>query len=281
MRRKNVTTPNLAALGARQRKVNENSGLEIFARGWRPDSFRYISGTAVNVSGEPTMRVLVIEDDRAMAGLLQKGLQEEYHVPSMAHDGRTGLELAGNYQFDVIVLDWMLPEMDGLEISRRLRKDGNVTPILMLTARDAVPDIVKALDAGTDDFLTKPFSFAEFLARIRALGRRAKSSSSLKRLEVADLTLDQGAHRVFRGKQELHLTPTEYRLLEFLMHRQGSAASRRAIVEAVWGLDAEVEENTLDAFIRLLRTKIETSGRPRLIQTVRGFGYRLQEDASE
>jgi DNA-binding response OmpR family regulator len=227
------------------------------------------------------MRVLVIEDDRAMAGLLQKGLQEENHVASLAHDGRTGLELAAGYQFDVIVLDWMLPGLDGLEVSRRLRKGGNTTPILMLTARDAVPDIVKGLDSGTDDFLTKPFSFAEFLARLRALGRRSKASANLKPLEVADLTLDPGAHRVFRSKQELHLTPTEYRLLEFLMRRQGAAASRRAIVEAVWGLEAEVEENTLDAFIRLLRTKVDLANKARLIHTVRGFGYRLQEEPKE
>jgi len=227
------------------------------------------------------MRVLVIEDDRAMAGLLQKGLQEENHVASVAYDGRIGLDLAANYQFDVIVLDWMLPGLDGLEVSRRLRKEGNSTPILMLTARDAVPDIVKGLDAGTDDFLTKPFSFSELLARLRALGRRAKNNGHLKRLEVGDLALDPGAHRVFRGKQEIHLTPTEYRLLEFLMHRQGSAASRRAIVEAVWGLEAEVEENTLDAFIRLLRSKVEAKGKARLIETVRGFGYRLRQESEE
>ena len=227
------------------------------------------------------MRVLVIEDDKAMAGLLQKGLQEENHVVSVANDGRSGLQLAADYQFDVIILDWMLPGMDGLEVSRRLRKDGNTTPILMLTARDAVPDIVRGLDAGTDDFLTKPFSFAELLARIRALGRRAKASLHLKQLEVADLSLDPGAHRVFRGKQEIHLTPTEYRLLEFLMRRQGGAASRRAIVEAVWGLEAEVEENTLDAFIRLLRSKVDGGNKQRLIHTVRGFGYRLQEEAKE
>ena len=216
-----------------------------------------------------------------MSDLLQRGLQEENHVASVAQDGRTGLELASNYQFDVIVLDWMLPGIDGLEVSRRLRKAGNITPILMLTARDAVPDIVKGLDAGTDDFLTKPFSFAEFLARLRALGRRSKASGHMKPLQVGDLTLDPGAHRVLRGKQELHLTPTEYRLLEFLMRRQGGVASRRAIVEAVWGLEAEVEENTLDAFIRLLRTKVDGQNKTRLIHTVRGFGYRLQEEAKE
>lgn len=225
------------------------------------------------------MRVLVVEDDKAMAALLQKGLQEENHVPSVAHDGPTGLELAADYQFDVIILDWMLPGMDGPQVSRRLRKGGNTTPILMLTARDAVPDIVEGLDAGTDDFLTKPFSFVELLARIRALGRRAKASPQRNRLQVADLTLDPGAHRVFRGKQEIHLTPTEYRLLEFLMRRQGEAASRRAIVVAVWGIEAEVEENTLDAFLRLLRNKVDAGNKTRLIHTVRGFGYQLQEKA--
>jgi len=242
------------------------------------DTFQIRGAKSTN---ECAMRVLVIEDDKAMASLLQKGLQEENHVVSVAHDGRSGLELAADYQFDVIILDWMIPGVDGLEVSRRLRREGNTTPVLMLTARDAVPDIVKGLDAGTDDFLTKPFSFAELLARIRALGRRAKASTHLKRLEVADLSLDPSAHRVFRGKQEIHLTPTEYRLLEFLMRRDGSAASRRAIIEAVWGLEAEVEENTLDAFIRLLRTKIDFGNKARLLHTVRGFGYRLQEDAEE
>jgi two-component system response regulator MprA len=210
-----------------------------------------------------------------MAGLLQKGLQEENHVTNLAYDGRTGLDLASDYKFDVIVLDWMLPGLDGIEVSRRLRKNGNSTPILMLTARDAVPDIVKGLDAGTDDFLTKPFSFAVFLARIRALGRRPTVSVRAGRLEVADLAVDTASHRVFRGKQELHLTATEYRLLEFLMRRQGGAASRMAIVEAVWGLGAEIEENTLDAFIRLLRCKVEAGNKPRLVHTVRGFGYRV------
>ena len=221
------------------------------------------------------MRILIVEDDRAMAGLLQKGLQEENHVTNLAYDGRTGLDLASDYKFDVIVLDWMLPGLDGIEVSRRLRKNGNSTPILMLTARDAVPDIVKGLDAGTDDFLTKPFSFAVFLARIRALGRRPTVSVRAGRLEVADLAVDTASHRVFRGKQELHLTATEYRLLEFLMRRQGGAASRMAIVEAVWGLGAEIEENTLDAFIRLLRCKVEAGNKPRLVHTVRGFGYRV------
>ena len=227
------------------------------------------------------MRVLVVEDDRAMAGLLEKGLAEENHVVSVAADGRSGLELAEAYKFDVIVLDWMLPKMDGMEVAKRLRKERNATPILMLTARDSVPDIVKGLDFGADDYLTKPFSFSEFLARLRALGRRPTAAAGAPRLLVGDLALDPNTRQVFRGKHEVRLTATEYKLLEFLMRRPGGVASRRAIVEAVWGLDAEVEENTLDAFVRLLRSKIDQGHKQKLIQTMRGYGYSVREDAAE
>lgn len=216
-----------------------------------------------------------------MAGLLQRGLGEENHVVSVASDGRAGLDLAESYQFDVIVLDWMLPRMDGLEVARRLRKDRNATPILMLTARDAVPDIVKGLDVGADDYLTKPFSFAEFLARIRALARRHSAAVPAPHLEAGDLILDPNTRQVFRGRHEIRLTATEYKLLEFLMRRAGGAASRRAIVEAVWGLGAEVEENTLDAFVRLLRSKVDQGHKQRLIHTVRGYGYCVREEATE
>jgi DNA-binding response OmpR family regulator len=227
-----------------------------------------------------SMRVLIVEDDRGMAALLQKGLEEENHVVSVAHDGAEGLDISESYQFDVIVLDWMLPRVDGLEVARRLRKSGRTMPILLLTARDTVPDIVKGLDAGADDYLTKPFSFAEFLARLRALARRPAAAQS-NRLETGDLTLDLSTRRVFRGRQELHLTQTEYRLLEFLLRRSGGAASRRAIIEAVWGLDAEVEENTLDAFVRLLRSKVDNKHKQRLIHTVRGFGYCVRPEVEE
>jgi len=225
------------------------------------------------------MRVLLIEDDRPMIELLRRGLQEEDHVVSAAADGREGLELAQSYQFDIIVLDWMLPGLDGLEIARRLRKGGNATPILMLTARDAVPDVVKGLDIGADDYMTKPFSFAEFLARLRALGRRPIASSPASVLEIADLILHTDSRQAFRGRQEIRLTPTEYRLLEFLLRRSGKVVSRRAIVEAVWGLEAEVEENTLDAFVRLLRAKVDQGHKQKLIQTVRGFGYCIRPEA--
>lgn len=216
-----------------------------------------------------------------MSGLLQKGLEEESHVVSLATDGRAGLELAESYRFDVIVLDWMLPKMDGLEVARRLRKEKNSTPILLLTARDAVPDIVKGLDVGADDYLTKPFSFAEFLARLRALGRRPSTSPTPPRLGVGDLILDPNTRQVFRGRHEIRLTATEYKLLEFLMRRPGGVASRRAIVEAVWGLQAEVEENTLDAFVRLLRTKVDQGHKQRLIHTVRGYGYSIRQESVE
>ena len=227
------------------------------------------------------MRVLIVEDDRNLAGLLQKGLEEENHIVSLAPDGRAGLEFAGSFEFDAIVLDWMLPGLDGLEVARRLRKSGKATPILMLTARDAVPDIVRGLDAGADDYLTKPFSFAEFLARLRALARRPATAIPAARLQIADLALDPSTRQVFRGRREIRLTPTEYRLLEFLMRRSGRVASRRAIVEAVWGLEAEVEENTLDAFVRLLRAKVDEGYKQKLIHTARGFGYAVKREPEE
>jgi len=222
------------------------------------------------------MRILVVGDDAAMAGLLQDGLKQENHVVTIADDGRSGLELAKHYQFDVIVLDLTNARIDGLKVLRRLRGAGISTPILMLAERDAVPDVVKGLDPDSDDFLAKPFSFGELLARLGALARRTHSPLSKKLHEAGHVRLDLNARCVFSGEREIHLTPTEYRLLEFLMTKQGAAVSRRSIVEAVWGLDADLEENTLDAFVRLLRNKIEVPGKPRLIQTVRGFGYRLQ-----
>jgi len=226
------------------------------------------------------MQVLIIEDDRAMVELLRKGLEEENHVVSAAFDGVSGLDLGESHHFDVVVLDWMLPEMNGLDVARRLRARERPAPILMLTARDAIPEIVKALNAGADDYLTKPFSFAEFLARLRALARRP-ANVRIRRLAVGDLALDLEARRVFRGRQEIHLTRTEYRLLEFLMERSGRIVSRRAIIEAVWGFDATVEENTLDAFVRLLRAKVDHGYGAKLIRTVRGLGYCVRSGKDE
>jgi two-component system response regulator MprA len=213
-----------------------------------------------------------------MAELLKKGLEEENHRVALAFDGLEGLELAKTYEFDAIVLDLMLPRVDGFEVARRLRHAGNQTPILILTARDAVPDIVKGLDLGADDYLTKPFSFEVFLARLRTVARRG-SAPRPTCLRVADLTLDPAARHALRGQREIRLSPTEYRLLELLMRRAGRVVTRTAIVEAVWGLENDIEENTLDAFVRLLRGKVDKGFSPKLIQTVRGIGYCLRESA--
>jgi DNA-binding response OmpR family regulator len=224
------------------------------------------------------MRVLIVEDEKGMAELLKKGLEEENHSVTLAFDGREALEFAELYEYDAMVLDLMLPKIDGFEVARRLRRSKNETPILMLTARDAAPDIVKGLDLGADDYLTKPFSFEVFLARLRAVARRASGPRSAC-LEVANLKLDPAARRVFRGSREIHLSPTEFRLLEFLMRRAGRVISRNAIIEAVWGFDHDVEDNTLDAFVRLLRSKVDRDFRQKLIHTVRGVGYIFRDES--
>ncbi len=174
----------------------------------------------------------------------------------------------------------MLPGLDGYEVARRLRRGQNPTPILMLTARDALPDVIKGLDTGADDYLTKPFSFEELLARLRAVARRG-STPRPTRLEVGNLVMDPATRQVFRGSQEIHLSPTEFRLLEFLMRRAGRVVSRDALITAVWAHDDEVEDNTLDAFIRLLRSKVDRDFDKKLIHTVRGTGYCLRKEEKE
>lgn len=225
------------------------------------------------------MKILVVEDDKRMAQLLRKALSEENHSVGIAGEGVSALDLAASENYDLILLDVMLPGVNGVEIARRLRQDRRQTPILMLTARDTVSDVVKGLDAGADDYLTKPFSFAVLFARIRALERRAAEKPKFI-LRAGDLVLDVAERRAFRGTREVSLTPKEFRLLEFLMRNQGRVASRRAIVDFVWGQSAEnVEENTLDAFVRLLRRKIDETADVKLIHTMRGFGYCLEAGA--
>ena len=221
------------------------------------------------------MHLLLVEDDSKMVDLLKRGLEEENHRVTVARDGVFATELVEDWHFDVVVLDVMLPGRDGFEIARRLRRDRIKTPILMLTARDAVPDIISGLDAGADDYLTKPFAFAELLARIRALARRGPADLPTV-LTVGDLTLDPSTRQVRRGSREIKLTATEYRLLELLMRHPGRGVSRSAILTAVWGLGEEIEENTLDAFVSLLRAKINRKSERQLIQTIRGFGYCLR-----
>jgi DNA-binding response OmpR family regulator len=226
------------------------------------------------------MRLLVVEDEKRMAGLLRRGLEEEGYVVAIAFDGPTGLAMARASSFELILLDIMLPGMDGFSVAKRLRSDGVATPILMLTARDAAPDVVKGLDLGADDYLTKPFSFEVLLARIRALLRRGPTPVS-PQLRIGDLRLDPAAHEVFRGAERIALTRTEFHLLEFLMRRVGQVVPRATLIEAVWGYERDIESNTLDAFIRLLRTKLEGKDGPRLIQTVRGIGYTIREETIE
>ena len=224
------------------------------------------------------MQILVVEDEPRMAELLRRGLTEEGHHVIVARDGRDGFEIATSSTFDVIVLDVMLPRMDGIAITRKLRELRNQTPVLLLTARDAATDIVLGLDCGADDYLTKPFSFDVLLARLRSVSRRGVIPRPAI-LELADLRLDPASRRVTRGDDDLALTPREFSLLELLMRNAGRVIGRDTILESVWGYGSDVGENTLEAFVRLLRLKVDTR-EPKLIHTVRGVGYVLERRAA-
>jgi two-component system response regulator MprA len=226
------------------------------------------------------MRILIVEDERQMAALLRKALEAENHSVVVAHDGAKGLALAEQREFDVVVLDVMLPRLDGYQIARRLRLGGRKTPILMLTARDTVADIVKGLDLGADDYLPKPFALEEFFARLRATARHGAVPSVSTQLRVGDLVLDPATRDVTRGGLNIELSATEFRLLEFLMRRAGRVVPRFAIVEGVWGYEREIEGNNLDAFVRLLRNKVDRSFEVKLIYTVRGVGYTIRVTSS-
>lgn len=220
------------------------------------------------------MQILVVEDERRMAEVLRRGLTEEGHHVVIAANGRDGFEIASATPFDVIVLDMMLPQMDGLAVARRLRAERNQTPILILTAKDAASDVIQGLDAGADDYLSKPFPFDVFLARLRAVSRRGAIPQPVC-LSAADVTLDPATRRVTRGPEELNLTPREFSLLELLLRNRGRVVRRETILESVWGFDSDINENTLEAFVRLLRRKVDTH-EPKLIHTVRGVGYALR-----
>lgn len=216
--------------------------------------------------------ILVIEDDLAMARILQQGLEQDNYAVTLAHNGWKGLELAQRGDCDVIVLDVMLPSLDGLSLARQLRTCGDLTPILMLTARDDISDILQGFDAGAEDYLTKPFSFQELLARLRVLIRGKKSAAPL---QVADLELDTASHTVSRSGVMHSLTPLEFLLLETLMRCAGQVVSRDEIGAAVWGSSTGVEQNRIDVLIRTLRGHIDDPYPEKLIHTVRGIGYKL------
>jgi DNA-binding response OmpR family regulator len=220
------------------------------------------------------MRVLLIEDDRKASKLLSKGLHEEGFVVDVAATGEAGEEQAFVNEYDVIVLDWLLPGKDGLAVCQALRARDVTTPILMLTARHSLADRVSGLSTGADDYLTKPFAFAELLARIRALLRRARVARPPV-LRVTDLTLDPANRRVTRGGVKIGLTSKEYTILEVLMQNAGETVSRTRLVERVWDEASEVLDNLVDVHVSHLRKKIDREPGSSLIQTIRGFGYRL------
>ena len=222
------------------------------------------------------MRILLIEDDIAISRLLKEGLEDESYAVDVAHDGSEGYRTASADEYDVIILDIMLPEMNGYEVCRALRKDGNKTPILMLTARDAERDIVEGLDTGADDYLAKPFSFDVLLARIRALLRRPNEKLE-EILQVGDLKLDPSLKKVTRASQEINLTAKEYGVLEYLMRNKGKVLSKEQIISHVWDFDADVLPNNVELFIMFLRRKIDKPFKSKLIHTVSGFGYKLEE----
>jgi len=214
-----------------------------------------------------------------MAALLKRGLEREGYVTASASDGPEGLDFALARAFDVVILDVMLPKLNGYEVARRLRQRGCRTPILMLTAKDAMKDVVNGLDLGADDYVTKPFSFEELLARIRAVARRGPVAVPAV-LKVGTLSLDPASREVRRGSRLLSLTPKEFRLLELLMRRAGKVQSRDAIVEAVWGHEADVELNTVDVFMSTLRRKVDAEGERPLLHTVRGVGFLVKENGA-
>jgi DNA-binding response OmpR family regulator len=223
------------------------------------------------------MRVLLIEDDRKAARLLSKGLQEEGFVVDVAATGEGGEEQAALNEYDLVILDWLLPGRDGLTVCRALRASGNSTPIIMLTARDSVADRVSGLGTGADDYLTKPFAFDELLARIRALLRRSRSAQPAV-LRVVDLTLDPVTRRVARGSLAISLTPKEYAILEALMRSVGQVVTRTRLAERVWDEASEVLDNLVDVHVSHLRKKIDRETSVPLIHTIRGVGYRLGPD---
>jgi len=221
------------------------------------------------------VRVLLVEDEARIASFIRKGLQEEQYVVDVAEDGDVALDFAVSAEYDLIILDVMLPRRNGFQVCGELRQRGMKTPVLMLTARDAVDDRVRGLDAGADDYLVKPFAFKELLARLRALARRPPETQPLQ-LSVAELHLDTVTHQAARAGQVIELTAREYRLLEYLLRHTGQPLTRLQIAEGVWGYDFDAQSNVVDVYIRYLRRKVDDPFETKLIQTVRGVGYKIE-----
>jgi len=223
------------------------------------------------------MRILVIEDEKKVANFIKRGLQEEGYAVDLSSDGEDGYFQAEEIQYDLILLDLMIPKLDGLTLCRKLRQNGIQTPLIMLTAKDSIKDKVTGLDSGADDYLTKPFSFEELLARIRALMRKGKNQQPAC-LQVGDLMLDVVGHKAYRSGEEIILTVKEYALLEYFMRNAGTVITRTMIAEHVWDINFDTFTNVIDVYVNYLRNKIDKGRETRLIHTVRGRGYILKED---
>jgi DNA-binding response OmpR family regulator len=222
------------------------------------------------------MRILLVEDEQNVAAFIKKGLEEEFYTVEVAIDGEEGLNIATTANYDLIILDLMLPKINGIELCKRLRNSGIKTPILMLTALDAVVKKVEGLESGADDYLTKPFAYSELLARIKALLRR--TADQISELALDDLRMDLLSRRVFRGDREIILTPKEFSLLEYMLRNKGRVLSRTQILENIWGYNFDPGSNTVDVHIKFLREKIEKGHTTRLIHTVRSAGYVMRPE---
>lgn len=222
------------------------------------------------------MQLLLAEDDKRLAKLVIRMLKEEKYTVDWVQDGITALDYAVSGHYDVVILDWMLPEKDGIDVCRELREGHHQGAILMLTARIGVEDRVAGLDSGADDYLTKPFEFEELFARIRALARRKQQDYQEEQLRISDLKIDMKNKMVYRGEHWIQLTPREYQLLLLLARNHGQVLSREILLERIWGMDHEVTGNTLDAYIKLIRKKLDPQGKKKYIRTIRGLGYRME-----
>jgi len=222
------------------------------------------------------MRILIVEDEKKVASFIKKGLEEEYYAVDVAADGRVGLKLITSEEYDLIIMDIMIPYIDGIMLLKETRKRDIITPVLMLTVKDNLKDKVEGLDAGADDYLTKPFAFEELLARIRSLLRRSGSSKSVS-LKAGDLVLDLQSHRVSRSGKEISLTPKEYSILEYLMRNANKVVSRTKLIEHVYDYHFDTETNIIDVYINKVRSKVDAGFDRQLINTIRGIGYILKD----
>jgi heavy metal response regulator len=223
------------------------------------------------------MRILVVEDEKKVSSFIKRGLEEERYEVEIANDGEEGVKMALEKAFDLIILDWMMPKKDGVAVLKELRDRRQSTPVLMLTAKDTVEDIVTGLDSGSDDYLTKPFAFAELLARVKALIRRSEMDRGAE-LRFSDLRIDPVGHKVWRGEREIDLTAKEYALLEYFMRNPNQVLTRTMIADHVWDYTFDSFTNIIDVYVNYLRKKIDRDAPQKLIHTVRGVGYILKEE---